>query len=218
MWQQARARLRNTDARLCVLVDCPSAGAWAQSLLAVPAAAAFASGIAVQASCRAGEMAWSQDSGGEAGGVFTSWYTRAEGHGQSPWSLAEAGGGGAGGGLCHVTGRCRAWRASSTTSPPDVLSCALVARCVPVGVLLGPVRDVCVCLLVHTGSLLASVASHPFPAVSSLFTPRPRALPSVHADARVRRVVFRTMYPTSLSSARVGFTLSAKVHRPVQPG
>ena len=93
MWQQARARLRNTDARLCVLVDCPSAGAWAQSLLAVPAAAAFASGIAVQASCRAGEMAWSQDIGGEAGGVFTSWYTRAEGHGQSPWSLAEAGGG-----------------------------------------------------------------------------------------------------------------------------
>ena len=68
MWQQARARLRNTDARLCVLVDCPSAGAWAQSLLAVPAAAAFASGIAVQASCRAGEMAWSQDIGGEAGG------------------------------------------------------------------------------------------------------------------------------------------------------
>ena len=70
MWQQARARLRNTDARLCVLVDCPSAGAWAQSLLAVPAAAAFASGIAVQASCRAGEMAWSQDIGGEAGGVW----------------------------------------------------------------------------------------------------------------------------------------------------
>jgi len=90
MWQQARARTRNTEARLFIVVDCPSAGSWVQSMQQVPPAAAFATGIAVQASCRAGEMSWSDGGRGGGGGLFTKWYTQVEAHGHSPWSI-EAG-------------------------------------------------------------------------------------------------------------------------------
>ena len=87
MWQQARARTSNSEARLLILLDCPSAGSWVQQLQQVPAAAAFATGIAVQASCEAGHMAWSHAAPAQPGGVFTSWYTQASAHGESPWSL-----------------------------------------------------------------------------------------------------------------------------------
>jgi hypothetical protein len=90
MWQQARARAPNTEARLFILVDCPSAGSWVEGVHQVPPAAAFATGIAVQASCRAGQMSWSDGGGGAEGGVFTRWYTQADAHGHSPWSLEAA--------------------------------------------------------------------------------------------------------------------------------
>jgi hypothetical protein len=87
MWQQARARTGNSEARLLILADCPSAGSWVQQLQQVPAAAAFATGIAVQASCEAGHMSWSHAAPAQPGGIFTSWYTQASSHGESPWSL-----------------------------------------------------------------------------------------------------------------------------------
>ena len=90
LWQQARARAPNTEARLFILVDCPSAGSWVECVQQVPPAAAFATGIAVQSSCRAGEMSWSGGGGAAEGGLFTSWYTQAEAHGHSPWSLEAA--------------------------------------------------------------------------------------------------------------------------------
>mmetsp|Transcript_47487 Transcript_47487/g.113055 ORF Transcript_47487/g.113055 Transcript_47487/m.113055 type:complete len:694 (+) Transcript_47487:45-2126(+) len=86
MWQQARARTANTEARLLIVVDAPFAGRWVQALEKVPSAAAFASGIAVQAACGPDQPAWVS---GEHGGAFTSWYVSEALHGHSPWSLPD---------------------------------------------------------------------------------------------------------------------------------
>ena len=84
MWQQARAKTSNTDARLLIIVDAPNSSSWVSKLISVPPAAAFASGVAVQASCGpAGSETWADGNGGS----FTSWYVSQETHGQSPWTV-----------------------------------------------------------------------------------------------------------------------------------
>mmetsp|Transcript_42278 Transcript_42278/g.99926 ORF Transcript_42278/g.99926 Transcript_42278/m.99926 type:complete len:709 (-) Transcript_42278:314-2440(-) len=88
MWQQARAKTANTQARLLLIVDAPYAGAWTQALAKVPAAAAFASGIAVQAGCAHDQRAWSEPG---QGGDFIRWYTEQKAHGHSPWTIGEHG-------------------------------------------------------------------------------------------------------------------------------
>jgi len=89
MWQQARAKTSNTEARLLIIIDAPFAGLWAEALAEVPPAAAFASGIMIQAACGSKQNALS-DSGNGGGGIFTKWYTKEASHGQSVWSVGES--------------------------------------------------------------------------------------------------------------------------------
>lgn len=86
MWQQARAKTSNTDARLLIVIDAPHSSSWVNKLISVPPAAAFASGVAVQASCGAsGPETWADGNGGS----FTSWYVSQETHGRSPWTVGR---------------------------------------------------------------------------------------------------------------------------------
>mmetsp|Transcript_27329 Transcript_27329/g.89231 ORF Transcript_27329/g.89231 Transcript_27329/m.89231 type:complete len:324 (-) Transcript_27329:48-1019(-) len=84
MWQQARAKNSNTEARLLLFLDCPRSGKWVKALEGVPMAAAFASGMMVQASCGAMQDSWSSP---EEGGNFTRWFTSQQEHGKSPWTI-----------------------------------------------------------------------------------------------------------------------------------